>query len=1042
MKRHKYEDRKPEILNHPRTRKPSQKKRDNEEALQEDAAVAVNLADGNETAAPKAAAAGKAKARPKPKPKSKAKAKAKPKARGVKRPRDEDAGEGGEGEGDEGHEGEGEDADEGEGDAAGGAADGAADGVAAMEQYVSDAIAAERTEMAAQALEDQKKQEANDERERKKEERKKLRLEQKQEQDAAAAAYAETLPRLGPLPDSALMPGVRKPMAAKQTAAAFPSEQHQPKNKQMNDAQRLRVIKMYDGTHDLSGTHTMKDGRVCPLADQDGTPRKLSNRLIADIAGFTKWTIQRVTQHWEWWRATITVSADPARKRYRKQQRGPLEKALRAWFADNHVTGLVKDTFPGCAFPTDQAPVSWVKRFVRNHRLVCRRLEGEAAEADRTATYVFQRHVLYPTLLRFRPEDIYNMDGSALYLGGMPTRAYMPEDTHLAGRKKHRKRVSIVAYVNMTGTDKRRLLVIYKSKNPRDIAGWDWEKHVGHNIDRATTPSTYITSERFEQWAADFNDDMREQGRHALLILDNHSTHFLTERLSNVTMLYLPPKATALIQPLDAGIIWTLKVKYMARELQWVWGQLAGRTDSQAGKGGGLRRCLEIPSEAWAEVTPVTIENCLRHARCTVESLKELFIRVEGRMPEPQQHQQTDGIDVDMAQPHHHPDPHPHHHDVPEPPPPSQQNDAPPPHDQAGHMAHSTPADTASAAVGQQHDPFFHPPPRPLPLLQLMAGYGDDDGMEGDGNGEGGQPSQLPEPTAPAAMPTGIPPPPEDDYMMMDDEEALAPNWRELELARHPKVIAMGGLEAYMAAWRAAEEADNEEGGMMDNGDGMMDGMPAGDSDAVGGMMDNGRGMMDGMPAGDSDAVSRHADAAVEAATQAWMGEGVAGTVAASMGDGGRGSMEEMMVEHTDGHEYLVGDVSLGGRYDWAAFEGQLEPDTLVVPTGVTYKDIADHIAEERLEAARQSMSEEDAIAFGERDARPDEQPAEFEDEEMGEAGGDNDMAARGRQDKRKTAHILDWWLLRSEASSLTPLQDWSVHFRGRPSMLRRPRGG
>ena len=54
---------------------------------------------------------------------------------------------------------------------------------------------------------------------------------------------------------------------------------------------------------------------------------------------------------------------------------------------------------------------------------------------------------------------------------------------------------------------------------------------------------------------------MGQQNRKVLLILDNVSCHPSIE-LSNVDLLFLPPNTTAATQPLDAGIIKYLKLKY------------------------------------------------------------------------------------------------------------------------------------------------------------------------------------------------------------------------------------------------------------------------------------------------------------------------------------------------------------------------------------------------------------------------------------------------------------------------------------------------
>ena len=73
---------------------------------------------------------------------------------------------------------------------------------------------------------------------------------------------------------------------------------------------------------------------------------------------------------------------------------------------------------------------------------------------------------------------------------------------------------------------------------------------------------------------------MEQQNRQVLLILDNVPCHPSIE-LSNVDLLFLTPNTTAAAQPLDAGIIKCLKLKYrqallnhLKKRYIWKYGQL------------------------------------------------------------------------------------------------------------------------------------------------------------------------------------------------------------------------------------------------------------------------------------------------------------------------------------------------------------------------------------------------------------------------------------------------------------------------------------
>jgi hypothetical protein len=69
------------------------------------------------------------------------------------------------------------------------------------------------------------------------------------------------------------------------------------------------------------------------------------------------------------------------------------------------------------------------------------------------------------------------------------------------------------------------------------------------------------------------------------MIWDNASPHvvsstkgsksrgFSTLRLSNMTLVFLPPNVTSVIRPLDQGIIKSYKIQYKKKFLRWVLSQ-------------------------------------------------------------------------------------------------------------------------------------------------------------------------------------------------------------------------------------------------------------------------------------------------------------------------------------------------------------------------------------------------------------------------------------------------------------------------------------
>ena len=71
-----------------------------------------------------------------------------------------------------------------------------------------------------------------------------------------------------------------------------------------------------------------------------------------------------------------------------------------------------------------------------------------------------------------------------------------------------------------------------------------------------------MVSDVFQEWVTQLNNEMQIQNRNILLLLDNCAVHPHVQNLSNVSMMFLPPNTTSVLQPMDAGVIRNLKHHY------------------------------------------------------------------------------------------------------------------------------------------------------------------------------------------------------------------------------------------------------------------------------------------------------------------------------------------------------------------------------------------------------------------------------------------------------------------------------------------------
>ena len=112
------------------------------------------------------------------------------------------------------------------------------------------------------------------------------------------------------------------------------------------------------------------------------------------------------------------------------------------------------------------------------------------------------------------------------------------------------------------------------------------------------------------------------------MLLDNASSHvvrfakvgksrgFSTLGLSNMTLVFLPPNVTSVVQHLDQGIIASFKFQYKKKLLQWVLSQYDNATLKDLRKVvPNIRQAIMWSYEVWSELDAQLVKNCWRMAR-------------------------------------------------------------------------------------------------------------------------------------------------------------------------------------------------------------------------------------------------------------------------------------------------------------------------------------------------------------------------------------------------------------------------------------------
>ncbi|GFQ97926.1 tigger transposable element-derived protein 1 [Trichonephila clavata] len=97
-----------------------------------------------------------------------------------------------------------------------------------------------------------------------------------------------------------------------------------------------------------------------------------------------------------------------------------------------------------------------------------------------------------------------------------------------------------------------------------------------------------------------------------LLVLDNAGCHNIELDHTNVKIVFLPPNCTSLIQPLDQGVIRTLKMYYTCQLFQTIFDRLENGEDktlTQVWMEFSALDCIRNVSSACAEIKPSTLNH-------------------------------------------------------------------------------------------------------------------------------------------------------------------------------------------------------------------------------------------------------------------------------------------------------------------------------------------------------------------------------------------------------------------------------------------------
>lgn len=116
---------------------------------------------------------------------------------------------------------------------------------------------------------------------------------------------------------------------------------------------------------------------------------------------------------------------------------------------------------------TFQASSGWLEKFKSRKGIVEKIISDESATVYEVDCEHYRTNALPSLLKEYDSKEIFNADEFGPFFKGTPDRTLTFKRDTCHGEKKSKERVTVIVGANMTGTEKLKLLVIGKSKQPR-----------------------------------------------------------------------------------------------------------------------------------------------------------------------------------------------------------------------------------------------------------------------------------------------------------------------------------------------------------------------------------------------------------------------------------------------------------------------------------------------------------------------------------------------------------------------------------------------
>lgn len=359
---------------------------------------------------------------------------------------------------------------------------------------------------------------------------------------------------------------------------------------------------------------------VFTLDDKVNIVRELENgKTQSDVCKERKLTKSTVSTIWKNREQLIAAyeKQNGKIKKIRKSACDDVDQALYKWFVQQRENNVpisgpilqIKAEEFGKMLKDGEnqftCSASWISRFKKRHNICSGKVVGEAAAVSDDAVTDWLNNKWPNIKGNFSDNDIFNGDETGLFFKLSPDKTLKFKGEKCVGGKLSKERITVFVCANLTGTEKRKLLVIGKSLKPRCF------KNVKSlPVNYMANKKAWMTSEIFTTELRKWDLELCRQKRKILLLVDNCPAHPDIKNLRNIKLVFLPANTTSKLQPMDQGVIHSLKTHYRKLLVLKTISCIENKENTQV----TLLEAINFIHKAWQKILPQTITNCFRHA--------------------------------------------------------------------------------------------------------------------------------------------------------------------------------------------------------------------------------------------------------------------------------------------------------------------------------------------------------------------------------------------------------------------------------------------